>query len=125
MFSLTLPNLTRAPLRNSVKILGAAAIVLLAAGNTLYNAAEGQARIAQEQHARAVVGLDPWEHRYDACIRSLERSWSAWNFTRAVSADAALVRGPASSSVGPLSQSDSSSTIPVNAACYGVSGPIG
>lgn len=103
MFSLTLPNLTRAPLRNSVKILGAAAIVLLAAGNTLANTAESPARIAQEQHARAIVGLDPWEWRYHACIRSLERIWSAWNFARAVSADAALVRGPASSSVGPLS----------------------
>lgn len=90
MFSLTSPNLTRARLRNSVKILGAAAIVLLAAGNTLYNAAERPAQIAQEQHARVIVGLDPWEHRYDACIRSLERSWSAWNFRRAVSADAAL-----------------------------------
>ena len=124
MFSLTLPHLTRAPLRNSVKILGAAAIVLLAAGNTLANATESPARIAQEQHARVIVGIDPWGRRYDACIRSLERIWSPWNFARAVSADAALVRGPDSSSVGPLSQSDSSSTIPVNAVGYEVSGPI-
>ena len=38
-----------------VKIVGAAAIALLAAGNTLANAAENPARMAQEQHTCAVV----------------------------------------------------------------------
>ena len=72
----------------SVKIIGAAAIALLAAGNTFANAAENPARLAQEQHACAVVlGLDPLERRYDACIRSLERSLSEWNYARLVSTD--------------------------------------
>src|SRR4051812_5361124 len=74
MFSLTSPNVTQAQLRNSiarlsrrashwVKIIGAAAIALLAAGNNL----------PQEQHACAVVlSLDPSGRRYDACMRSLD-----------------------------------------------------
>lgn len=69
-----------------VKIVGAAAIALLAAGNTLVNAAENPARLAQEQHACAVVlGLDSSGRRYDACVRSLERSLSEWDYTRTVS----------------------------------------
>ena len=98
MFSLTSPNVTRTQLRNSsarlsrathsVRILGAAAIALLAAGNNLANAAENPARTAQEQHACAVVrGLDPPGRRYDACIRSLHRSLSEWDYTRPVSTD--------------------------------------
>ena len=72
----------------SVKIIGAAAIALLAAGNTFANAAENPTRLAQEQHACAVVlGLDPSGRRYDACIRSLERSLSEWNYARVVSTD--------------------------------------
>jgi hypothetical protein len=71
MFSLTSSNVTRAQLRNSsarlsrrashsVKIIGAAAIALLAAGNNLANAADNPVRTAQEQHACAVVlSLDP------------------------------------------------------------------
>jgi hypothetical protein len=66
---------------------GAAAIALLAAGNNLANAAENRARTVQEQHACAVVrGLDPLSRRYDACIRSLDRSLSKWDYTRFVSA---------------------------------------
>jgi hypothetical protein len=66
--------------------IGAAAIALLAAGNNLANAAENPARTAQEQHACAVVrGLDPLSRRYDACIRSLDRSLSEWDYTRFVS----------------------------------------
>jgi hypothetical protein len=99
MFSMTSRNVTPAQLRNSsapssrrtthsAKIIGAAAIALLAAGNTFANAEENPARLAQEQHACAVVlGLDPSERRYDACIRSLERSLSEWNYARLVSTD--------------------------------------
>jgi hypothetical protein len=99
MFSLTSPNVTRTQLGNSsarlsrrmthsVKIISAAAIALLAAGNNLANATENPARTAQEQHACAVVrGLDPLERRYDACIRSLDRSLSEWDYARLVSTD--------------------------------------
>jgi len=57
-----------------VKIVGAAAIALLAAGNTLANAAENPARMSQEQNACAVVmGLhrlgDPTTHASEASIR--------------------------------------------------------
>ena len=97
MFSQTSPSVTRTQLRNSsarlsrrkthsVKIIGATAIALLAAGNNLANAAENPARTAQEQHACAVVrGLDPPGRRYDACIRNLDRSLSEWDYTRLVS----------------------------------------
>jgi hypothetical protein len=99
MFSLTSPNATRTQLGNSsarvsrrtthsVKIIGAAAIALLGAGNNLANSAENPARTAQEQHACAVVrGLDPSGRRYDACIRSLDRSLSEWDYVRFVSTD--------------------------------------
>jgi hypothetical protein len=99
MSSLTSSNGTRAQLRNSsarlsrrashsVKIIGAAAIALLAAGNNLANAAENQVRTAQEQHACAVVlGLDPSGRRYDACMRVLDRSLSEWDYARLVSTD--------------------------------------
>ena len=78
MFSMTTRKADPAQLRNSsapssrrtthsAKIIGAAAIALLAAGNTIANAAENPARLAQEQHACAVVlGLDPTGRRYDA-----------------------------------------------------------
>ena len=98
MFSLTSPNVTRTQLRNSsarlsrathsVKIIGAAAIALLAAGNNLANAAENPVRTAQEQHACAVVlSLDPSGRRYDACMRSLDRSLSEGDYARLVSTD--------------------------------------
>ena len=98
MFSLTSSNVTRAQLRNSsahlsrrashsVKIIGAAAIALLA-GNNLANAAENPVRTAQEQHACAVVlGLDPSGRRYDACMRTLDRNLSEWDYARLVSTD--------------------------------------
>jgi hypothetical protein len=73
---------------HSVKIIGAAAIALLAAGNNLANAAENPARTAQEQHACAVVlSLDPSGRRYDACMRVLDRSLSEWDYARLVSTD--------------------------------------
>ena len=99
MFSLTSPSVTRMQLGNSsarlsrptthsVKIIGAATIALLAAGNNLANATENPARTAKEQHACAVVrGLDPLDHRYDACMRSLDRSLSEWDYARLVSTD--------------------------------------
>ena len=99
MFSTISRKVTPAQLRNSsappsrrttqsTKIIGAAAIALLTAGNTFANAAENPAPLAQEQHACAVVlGLDPSERRYEACIRSLERSLSEWNYARLVSTD--------------------------------------
>ena len=99
MFSMTSHKVTPAQLSNSsasrsrrathsAKIIGAAAVALLAAGNTFANAAENPARLAQEQHACAVVlRLDPSGRRYDACIRSLERSLSEWNYARLVSTD--------------------------------------
>jgi hypothetical protein len=116
MFSLTSPNVSRTQLRNSsarlsrathsVRILGAAAIALLGAGNNLANAAENPARTAQEQHACAVVrGLDPPGRRYDACIRSLHRSLSEWDYRRPVSTDRGNAPRRASSPVRQLSQS--------------------
>ena len=99
MFLPTSSTVTRAQLRNSsvrlsrrasdsVKIIGAAAIALLAAGNNLANAAENPVRTAQEQHACAVLlSLDPSGRRYDACMRSLDRSLSEWDYARLVSTD--------------------------------------
>jgi hypothetical protein len=99
MFSLTSSNVTRAQLRNStarlsrraahsVKIIGAAAIALLAAANNLANAAENPVRTAQEQHAcAAVLGLDPSGRRYDACMRVLDRNLSESDYARLVSTD--------------------------------------
>ena len=99
MFSLTSSNVTRAQLRNSsaplsrrashsVKIIGAAAIALLTAGNSLANAAENPVRTAQEQHACAVVlSLDSSGRRYDACMRVLDRNLSEWDYSRLVSTD--------------------------------------
>jgi hypothetical protein len=99
MFSLTSSNVTRAQLRNSsarlshrasrsLKIIGAAAIALLAAGNNLANAAENPVRTAQEHHACAVVlNLDPSGRRYDTCMRTLDRNLSEWDYARLVSTD--------------------------------------
>jgi hypothetical protein len=99
MFSLTSPNITRVQLPNSsprssrrtmplVKIVGAAAIALLAAGNTLANAAENPARMAQEEHACAVVmGLHRPGDLYDTCIRSLNKTLSELDQASLVSRD--------------------------------------
>ena len=99
MFSITFRKVNPAQLRNSsaprsrrmshlAKMLGAAAIALLAAGNTFANAAENPSPLASEQHACAVVlGLDQSGRRYDACIGSLERSLSQWDYTRLVPTD--------------------------------------
>jgi hypothetical protein len=115
MFSLTSPNVTRTQLRNSsarvscrtthsVKIIGTAAIALLAAGNSLANAAENPPRTAQEQHACAVVRrLDPSGRRYDACIRSLDRSLSEWDYAASFRRTAVHAPRRASSPVSQLS----------------------
>jgi hypothetical protein len=99
MLPLTSPNPSRAQLRHSsaraahsVQITAAAAVVLLASAGTLANAAENAARLAQEQHACAVVlGLDPSSHRYNACLRSLDqsldRALSERAYARSVSTD--------------------------------------
>jgi hypothetical protein len=99
MFSLTSSNVTRAQSRNSsarlsrrashsVKIIGAAAIALLAAGSNHASAAQNPARTAQEHHACAVVlGLDPSGRRYDTCMRTLDRNLSEWDYARLVSTD--------------------------------------
>jgi hypothetical protein len=98
MFSITSRKVTPAQLRNSsaaasrrmshsAKIIGAAAIALLAAGNTFANATENPSRLAPEQHAcSAVLGLDSSGRRHDACISSLERSLSEWDYARLVKA---------------------------------------
>ena len=53
----------------STLIVGAAAIVLLASVSTSAHAAEDSTRIMHEHHAcAAVLGFDPSERRYDACI---------------------------------------------------------
>jgi hypothetical protein len=63
--------------RVSTLIVGAAAIVLLASVSTSAHAAEDSTRIMHEHHAcAAVLGFDPSERRYDACIRSLDRTAS-------------------------------------------------
>ena len=65
----------------SALIVSAAAIVLLASVPNSANAAEGSARIMQERHAcAAILGLDPSERPYEACIRSLDRT--AYYFER-------------------------------------------
>ena len=91
MFSLTSINITQMQGRDpsarlgrraapSVKIIGAAAIALLASANTFASAAENPSQVIQEHHACAVtLGLDPSGRRYRTCIRSLDRSVSEWD----------------------------------------------
>jgi hypothetical protein len=61
----------------SVKIIGAAAIALLASAHSFANAAENSTRMAREHHACAVVmGLHQPGDLYDTCIRSLNKTLS-------------------------------------------------
>jgi hypothetical protein len=61
----------------SAKIIGAAAIALLASASTFANAAESSSRMALENNACAVVmGLHQPGDLYDTCIRSLNKSLS-------------------------------------------------
>jgi hypothetical protein len=70
------------------RIIGAAAIALLASANTLVNAAENSSRMALEHHACAVaMGLQQPGDLYDTCIRSLSKSLSELDQARLVSTD--------------------------------------
>ena len=73
----------------SAKLAGAAAfIALLASSGTVANAAETSSRMAQEQHACAVVmGLHKPGDLYDTCIRSLNNTLSELDQARQVSKD--------------------------------------
>ena len=72
----------------SVKIISAAAVVLLASANTFANAAENSTRMAREHHACAVImGLPQPGDAYDTCIRSLDKSLSELDQARLVSTD--------------------------------------
>jgi hypothetical protein len=94
MFSLTSTNITQTQGRDpsvrlsrratpSTKIIGSAAIALLASANTFANAAENPSRVVQEHHACTVVlRLDPSGRRYRTCIASLGRSLSEWDQVR-------------------------------------------
>jgi hypothetical protein len=71
---------------HSMKVIGLAAIALLASANTFANAAESPSRKALEQHACAVVmGLHQPGDLYDTCIRSLNKSLSGLDEARIVS----------------------------------------
>jgi hypothetical protein len=102
MFPLTSSNITQTQGRDpsarlnrrtttSVKIIGAAAIALLASAHTFANAAENSSRMAREQHACAVVmGLNRPGDLYDTCIRSLTKTLSEWDQARLVSTDRSI-----------------------------------
>ena len=85
MFPITLANITQEHRKSghrdrrataSVITSGAAAIALLAS-TTFAHAAENSSRMAQEQHACAVVmGLRQPGDLYDTCIRSLDKTLS-------------------------------------------------
>jgi hypothetical protein len=65
-----------------------AAIALLAGTNNFANAAEDSPRMAQEQHACAVVmGLHRPGDLYDTCIRSLKQTLSELDQARLASTD--------------------------------------
>jgi hypothetical protein len=67
---------------------GAAAIALLAFGTTFAHAAENSSRMAQEQHACAVVmGLRQPGDLYDTCLRSLDKTLFELDQTRLVATD--------------------------------------
>ena len=72
----------------SVKLFGATAlIVLLASPFALANAAETSPRMAQEEHACAVVmGLHRPGNLYDTCIRSLDKTLSGLDQARLAAA---------------------------------------
>ena len=70
------------------KIIGAAAIALLASASTFASAAENSSRMALEHHACAVVmGLHQPGDLYDTCIRSLDKSLSELDRVRLTGSD--------------------------------------
>jgi hypothetical protein len=73
---------------HSVKIIGAAAVALLAAVNTFASAAEKSTRMAREHHACAIImGLHQPGDLYDTCISSLEKTLSGLDQAKLVSTD--------------------------------------
>src|SRR4029077_731899 len=67
---------------------GAAAIALLAFSTNFAHAAEDSTRMAQEQHACAVVmGLRQPGDLYDTCIRNLDKTLSELDQARLVATD--------------------------------------
>src|SRR6266436_5416662 len=86
MFPITLANITQEHRKSghrgrrataSVITSGAAAIALLASTTTFAHAAENSSRMAQEQHACAVVmGFRQPGDLYDTCIGSLDKTLS-------------------------------------------------
>jgi hypothetical protein len=70
------------------KVIGTAAIVLLASASTFANAADNPSRAELEHHACAVsMGLHQPGNLYDTCIRSLSKTLSESDQTRLVSTD--------------------------------------
>jgi hypothetical protein len=68
------------------KIIGSAAIVLLASASTFANAADNPSRAALEHHACAVsMGLHQPGNLYDTCVRTLDQTLSELAQARAVS----------------------------------------
>jgi hypothetical protein len=96
MFPITLANITQEHRKSghrgrraaaSAITSGAAAIALLAS-TTFADAAENSSRMAQEQHACAVVmGLRQPGDLYDTCIRSLDKTLSELDQARLVATD--------------------------------------
>jgi hypothetical protein len=67
---------------------GAAAIAILVGASSFANAAENSTRMAQEQHACAVVmGLHKPGDLYDTCIRSLSKSLAELDQSRLASTE--------------------------------------
>jgi hypothetical protein len=73
----------------SAKLASAAAfVILLVSSGIVANAAENSSRMAQEQHACAVVmGLHKPGDLYDTCIRSLNKSLSQLDQARLAESD--------------------------------------
>jgi hypothetical protein len=96
MFPLVSSVVTRAPANSSFGrratssaiTAGVAAIALLAGASNFANAAENSSRMAQEQHACAVVmGLHQPGDLYDTCIRSLNKTLSELHQARLASSE--------------------------------------
>jgi hypothetical protein len=97
MFSITLANITREHRKSghrgrrataSVITSGAAAIALLASTTTFAHAVENSSRMAQEQHACAVVmGFRQPGDLYDTCIGSLDKTLSELDQARLEATD--------------------------------------
>jgi hypothetical protein len=91
MFRSTLRSVTRTQeygRRHRASAIGAAAIALLFGSGNFASAAENSSRMAQEQHACAVVmGLRQPGDLYDTCIRSLGKTLSELDQARLVATD--------------------------------------